>query len=228
MLFRSTAPVVGTSQDLATDLSLAVSVTDPGASDVVTCSVKWGDGTTEALTWTGTSCDGTHTYATVGTKLISVTATDDALDSAAAGVAVTLTSDTAGPEVTTLALQQGSDTGRSATDGITKASTLTFDVAFDEALAGSLDAADLTLAAGTTATGCTIGTPAGADADWTVDVTGCGDGDLVLAVLAGAVTDGASNAGPAALSPAALVTIDRTAPTLAVSATTVKIGRAHV
>jgi spore germination protein YaaH len=63
-----------------------------------------------------------------------------------------------------------------------------------------------------TATGCSLGSPSGSGASWTVRVTGCGPGTLVLAVRAGAVMDAVSNWGPAQKVSGPRLVIDRTAP----------------
>ncbi len=91
----------------------------------------------------------------------------------------------------------------------TSAASLSYTLAFSEPVTG-LAASDLTLAG--TAAGCAVGTPSGSGSSYTVEVTGCGEGTVVLTLTAGSVSDGAGNPGPAADVGSAAVTIDRTAP----------------
>ena len=63
-----------------------------------------------------------------------------------------------------------------------------------------------------TAAGCTIGNPIGSGMRWSVAVSGCGQGTLVLSLRAGSVTDAVSNRGPDRLVSAPAVVFDRTAP----------------
>ncbi len=53
-------------------VQLQTTVTDPGASDAVTCTVDWGDGSPPAP-----GCTGSHRYDAAGSYTIAVTATDD-------------------------------------------------------------------------------------------------------------------------------------------------------
>jgi hypothetical protein len=91
----------------------------------------------------------------------------------------------------------------------TKAATLTYALAFNEPVTG-LSAADFTRTG--TATGCVVGTPAGSGAAYTVPVTGCSQGTVILALDVNTVTTGAPATGPTAPVAAAAVTIDRTGP----------------
>ncbi len=90
----------------------------------------------------------------------------------------------------------------------TKATTLSYTLAFSESVTG-LAAADFTRTG--TATGCVVGTPTGAGASYAVPVTACSAGTVILALKAASVTDAAGNPGPAAAVAAGTVTIDRTA-----------------
>jgi spore germination protein YaaH len=63
-----------------------------------------------------------------------------------------------------------------------------------------------------TADGCSIGSPSGSGTTWTVRVTGCSAGSLVLSLRPGAVMDAVSNWGPAQRISAPRIVIDRTAP----------------
>jgi len=64
-----------------------------------------------------------------------------------------------------------------------------------------------------TAAGCVIGTPVGFRTHWSVTVSACGQGTLVLSLRAGAVTDAVSNHGPDRQVSGPAVVFDRTAPT---------------
>lgn len=103
----------------------------------------------------------------------------------------------------------------------TNAASLTFALGFNEPVTG-LAAGDFTRAG--TATGCTVGTPTGGGASWTVAVGGCSQGTVTLSLRALAVTDGAGNQGPGAAVPAPTVTIDRTAPTAGAPTVSLRTG----
>ncbi|HEX2766115.1 MAG TPA: Ig-like domain-containing protein, partial [Candidatus Limnocylindria bacterium] len=123
--------------------------------------------------------------------------------------------DTDGPEVlidrtapaATIDLQSGSDTGASSSDNITKANDLVFDVTFDENVFG-LNATDFSV--GGTASGCLVGAMSGLGDTYTVTLTGCGEGTVILSLSAAGVTDTAGNGN--ALTSGPTVTVDRTAP----------------
>jgi hypothetical protein len=99
----------------------------------------------------------------------------------------------------------------------TNAATVSYGLTFDESVTG-LAAADFTRTG--TATGCTVGAPSGSGAAYTIAVTGCSEGTVILTLKASTVADGSSNVGPTSASTASTVTIDRTAPTAVVSAPT--------
>jgi len=88
---------------------------------------------------------------------------------------------------------------------------VSYAVRFTEPITG-LTASDFSRTG--TATGCVIGTPTGSGMTWTVPVTGCTTGTLILRLGAATVVDGGSKAGPVAAVTAATVTVDRTAPTV--------------
>jgi hypothetical protein len=94
----------------------------------------------------------------------------------------------------------------------TSAATLDYALTFSEPVTG-LVAGDFTRTG--TATGCTVGAPSGSGAAYSVAVTGCSEGTVILALKANSVADGQSNTGPASDVIAASVTIDRTMPTTA-------------
>jgi len=103
------------------------------------------------------------------------------------------------------------------TSSPTNASTISYGLTFSESVTG-LAAGDFSRTG--TATGCTVGAPSGSGASYTVAVTGCSEGTVILKLNAGTVADLATNAGPVAASTAATVTIDRTAPTASLTAPT--------
>ena len=120
----------------------------------------------------------------------------------------TVTVDRTGPTAT-IDLQAGSDTGTSNSDNITKATTLVYDVSFNEAVSG-VASTDFTITG--TATGCSIDTLTGSAAAYVLTLTGCSEGTVIVTFAADGATDTAGNTGPT--SDASLtVTVDRTAPT---------------
>ena len=92
----------------------------------------------------------------------------------------------------------------------TRATTITFSLVFGGLVTG-LTSADLTRSG--TATGCVVGPPVGSGASYTVTVTSCSGGSLVLGLKANSVTDGVANTGPEVAALAPTVVIDRSAPT---------------
>jgi len=103
----------------------------------------------------------------------------------------------------------------------TKASTLTFGVTFSEPVTG-LTASDFARTG--TATGCVVNAPTGSGAGYSVGVTGCSGGTVILQLKAGTVADLSSNAGPTSPATASTVTIDRTAPTTTAPLTALRSG----
>ena len=114
----------------------------------------------------------------------------------------------------TIALQPGSDTGTSSSDNVTNAASLVFNVTFSEPVTG-LAAGDFSNQG--TAIGCSVGAPTGGPSAYTVTLTGCPAGTVILRLAAGGVTDTVGN--PNAQTDSATVTIDRTAPTVSSIAT---------
>ncbi len=115
-------------------------------------------------------------------------------------------------------LRPASDTGESATDGITNAAALTFDVTFDRPVTGFV-AGDLGVSG--TATGCSAGAPSGSGRLWSVVLTGCSAGTVGVAVVADSVSDGDAS-GPVANASSRLVVIDRAAPSAAAPTLTLR------
>jgi hypothetical protein len=95
---------------------------------------------------------------------------------------------------------------------ITNNSTLTYDVAFSEAVTG-LTAGDFSLS-GTGSSSCSVNAPVGSSTTYTVSVTGCSQGTVILTMAANAVANTSSQNAPTSISAAATVTIDQTAPTI--------------
>ena len=129
------------------------------------------------------------------------------------------TAATDGPEVlidrtaptATIDLQPGSDSGASATDNLTKALSLTFDVDFDEDV---FDLAASDFSVGGSATGCSVGAPIGSGASYDVTLSGCCEGTVILTLAASGVTDTAGNANAVTSGPT--VTVDRTGPSVVI------------
>src|SRR5439155_22202817 len=97
----------------------------------------------------------------------------------ASGFPITWTVDLQNPAVT-IALQAGSDTGLSSSDGITSAGgvnppSLVFNVTFSESVTG-FDASDLSTTG--SATGCSVPVIGGGPAAYTATFTGCSEGTL--------------------------------------------------
>ncbi len=109
-------------------------------------------------------------------------------------------------------LQAASDSGPSNSDNVTNAATLVFDVTFDVPVTGFL-ANDLSNLG--TATGCVIGAPAGAAAAYTVTVTGCSVGTVILRIAGGAVFNEVGGTNAPTVGP--VVTIDRSGPTVTIN-----------
>jgi Bacterial Ig-like domain (group 3) len=176
------------------------SVTGSGSSYIVTASTGTGDGT-------------------IGLNLVDNDSIVDGANNKLGGTGTgngdftgqTYTIDKTPPTVT-LDLQAASDTGTSDSDNITKASTLTYDVTFSESVTGV--AADDFSTSGSGAGTCSVGTPSGSGASYTVTLSSCSEGAVTLIFAANGATDLASNPGPTSAASADAVTIDRTAPTI--------------
>ena len=87
-----------------------------------------------------------------------------------------------------------------------------FGLVFDEAISGVSAIVLSVTGTGGTATGCVIGTPAGSGTTWSITITGCSTGTIILRLAAGAIADLAGNLGPVLATDATTVTIDRTTP----------------
>ena len=113
---------------------------------------------------------------------------------------VTITS--LGPALTTF-------TPRTA---ITNSSNITYDIVFSEAVTG-LATNDFSVS-GTGSSTCTIGSPSGSGTTYTIALSGCSPGTVILTMLANAVTNADPQTAPSTNTAAATVVIDRTAPTI--------------
>jgi hypothetical protein len=101
----------------------------------------------------------------------------------------------------------------------TNATTLSYQLTFSSPVTG-LTATGFTTAG--TATGCVIGAPTGAATAWSVSVTGCSQGTVILTLAANAVRNMSNVAGPAAPVAGPNVVVDRTAPTSAAPTTALR------
>ena len=83
-------PSTGDEVGVGETVDLSATVVDPGPFDTVTCAISWGDGTSEPGDLADGTCTGSHAYDGAGVALVSVTATDDAGDSAADAALITV------------------------------------------------------------------------------------------------------------------------------------------
>ncbi len=113
---------------------------------------------------------------------------------------VTITS--LGPSLTTF----------SPTTTLTNSSSITYNVVFSQSVTG-LATGDFSLS-GTGSSSCTIGTPSGSTTTYTVSLSGCSPGTVILTIAANAVANTSSQTAPASNTAAATVVIDQTAPTI--------------
>ena len=88
-------------------------------------------------------------------------------------------------------LQAGSDTGTSSSDNITNATTLVFDVNFSESVAGWRGPTSRTQERRRAASS---GRQSAAPTNYTVTLTGCSAGTVIVRLAAAGVTDTAGNA----------------------------------
>jgi hypothetical protein len=83
-------PLPSAQTTVGASVNVSATVTDPGVSDLLSCEISWGDGTHQPGTMASGTCSGTHSYASSGQHLLSVTATDNASDSAAAATVLSV------------------------------------------------------------------------------------------------------------------------------------------
>jgi hypothetical protein len=107
-----------------------------------------------------------------------------------------------GPSLTTFA----------PTATLINSASITYNVVFSETVTG-LAVGDFSLS-GTGSSTCTIGTPSGSTTTYTVTLSGCSPGTVILTIAANAVTNSVPQTAPSSNTAAATVTIDQTAPTI--------------
>lgn len=98
------------------------------------------------------------------------------------------------------------------TTTLTKSTSISYNVVFSEAVTG-LASNDFSLS-GTGSSTCTIGSPSGSGTTYTVTLSGCSPGTVILTMAANAVTNTVPQTAPASNTAASTVTIDQTAPTI--------------
>ncbi len=71
-------------------VNFVANVSDPGG-DATTCAINWGDGSPESTpVISGGTCEDSHTYSSLGTKIVSVKASDNVNATAAAVAAINI------------------------------------------------------------------------------------------------------------------------------------------
>lgn len=108
------------------------------------------------------------------------------------------------PSVTTMASSVASN------NNITSSGNFSYNLVFSSAVTG-LAANDFTLS-GTGSSTCSTPSVSGSGTTYTVSLTGCSEGLVVISINANAVTDGSNNTGPTSPFNATAVRIDQTAP----------------
>lgn len=107
-----------------------------------------------------------------------------------------------GPSVTTFAPRSS----------LTNSTSIIYDLLFSEAVTG-LAANDFSLS-GSGASTCSVGTPSGSNSTYTITLSGCSPGSIILSMAINAVTNTSSQTAPASTLAATSVIIDQTAPTI--------------
>ena len=185
---------------------VAADITNVGSATGCLPTVT-GSGASYTIAFTGCGTSGT-----LVPRLAAGSVTDLAGNAGplAATTGESLTLDRIPPTVSTFARDTSTDSGSSASDGITNAAAPAFLLTFSESITG-LAAGDFALSG--TAAGCSISAPTGSGSSYRVAVSGCGEGTLTLILGANTVADLATNPGPVATSAATgSFTIDRTPP----------------
>lgn len=98
------------------------------------------------------------------------------------------------------------------TSTITSSTTISYNIAFSENVTG-LTSGDFSKS-GTGSSTCTIGSPTGSNASYTIQLTGCSEGTVILTMAVNSVSNASSQTAPSSATAAATVIIDQTAPTL--------------
>ncbi len=210
--FAPTTPSPTNATTISYGLTFSEAVTGLAAGDfgrtgtATGCSVGAPSGSGASYTVAVTGCsDGTLTL-TLNANTVSDGSSN--VGPMSSSTASTVTIDRSAPTATL-----------TAPASPTAATTLGYGVSFSQSVTG-LMAADFSRTG--TATGCIVGAPSGSGSSYTVNVTGCSSGTVILALKAGSVTDTAANPGPASDVTAATVTVDRTAPTVTAPAASLR------
>ena len=98
------------------------------------------------------------------------------------------------------------------TTTLTNSSNITYNITFSEAVTG-LATNDFSVS-GTGSSTCTIGSPSGSNTTYTIALSGCSPGTVILTMSSGAVSNASSQTAPSTNTAAATVMIDQTAPTI--------------
>ena len=83
-----TAPGSMAVVQLGATIQLRAVLEDRGAHDTLTCTIDWGDGTSEPGVVNNRVCTGEHVYGSVGPRTLGVRATDDEGDSGSSSVTI--------------------------------------------------------------------------------------------------------------------------------------------
>ena len=95
---------------------------------------------------------------------------------------------------------------------ITNSASLIYDLTFSETVTG-LASSDFSTS-GTGSSTCAIGAPGGIGTTYTVTLSGCSEGSVILTLAANSVSNSIPQTAPSSNTNAAAVTIDQTAPTI--------------
>jgi hypothetical protein len=145
---------------------------------------------------------GGGTYANGFSSVVTALDTTRSFNRAGSAVHGYVTITSLGPSLTTFA----------PTTTLTNSTSITYDVIFSQTVTG-LAVGDFSLT-GTGSSSCTIGTPSGSGSTYTVALSGCSPGTVILTIAANAVTNSVPQTAPSSNTAAATVTIDQTAPTI--------------
>jgi hypothetical protein len=105
----------------------------------------------------------------------------------------------------------------SSSPSITNAATLSYTVNFGQSVTG-LTSSDFSIS-GTGASGCTVDSPSGSGTNYTLTVSGCSQGTVILTLATNSVANGSAQSGPTSNNVAQSVLVDRTAPTISAAVT---------
>jgi hypothetical protein len=105
----------------------------------------------------------------------------------------------------------------SSSPSITNAATLSYTVNFGQSVTG-LTSSDFSIS-GTGASGCTVDSPSGSGTNYTLTVSGCSQGTVILTLATNSVVNSSAQSGPTSNNVAQSVLVDRTAPTISAALT---------